>query len=331
MMKFVLILLLMVLFWPKGGITEMPAPYQHVDQVLWVIDDLNNTVTHWQNLGFTQIIDLDTVSAELKKAGRTVKLKMAMANLGGAHITWIQPLDGKSVFQEFNAVYGNGAMGLVHRWENETALQNEIKRLADLRVDVKEEVNISTRKGNIRYIIMNTWREGKYYLGYTFGNDPAQLSLEGSRNLHDLQINQYAFAVRDEKPVSASWQRVGSPPFQINHPQLGRKHYYGQPVDHDLIQGWQRHGDIAYEWCIPVSTPIVYDDHIHKHGEGIHHLAFSVKDMDKVLADYRSKGYVNSMGGTWGEQGKPGSGRYEYIDLESAGGLTMELLWNFQE
>jgi hypothetical protein len=36
------------------------------------------------------------------------------------------------------------------------------------------------------------------------------------------------------------------------------------------------------------------------------------------------------MGGTWGEKDKPGSGRYEYINLEDAGGVTMELLWNFK-
>jgi hypothetical protein len=53
-----------------------------------------------------------------------------------------------------------------------------------------------------------------------------------------------------------------------------------------------------------------------------------VEDMDKVLEDYKSKGYVVSMGGTWGEEGKPGSGRYEYIDLADAGGVTMELLWS---
>ncbi|HAQ19166.1 MAG TPA: hypothetical protein DCR40_08040 [Prolixibacteraceae bacterium] len=86
---------------------------------------------------------------------------------------------------------------------------------------------------------------------------------------------------------------------------------------------------MAYEWCIPVKRPIVYADHIKLHGEGIHHLAFSVNDMDKVLNDYESLGYKNSMGGTWGEKGKPGSGRYEYIELEKAGGVTMELLWNY--
>lgn len=33
-----------------------------------------------------------------------------------------------------------------------------------------------------------------------------------------------------------------------------------------------------------------------KHGEGIHHLAVYVDDMDQVLEDYTSKNYVISMG-----------------------------------
>jgi hypothetical protein len=37
------------------------------------------------------------------------------------------------------------------------------------------------------------------------------------------------------------------------------------------------------------------------------------------------------MEGTWGEKGKPGSGRYEYVGLEDAGGMIMELLWSYQE
>ena len=53
--------------------------------------------------------------------------------------------------------------------------------------------------------------------------------------------------------------------------------------------------------------------------------------MDAVLQDYTARNYTNTMGGTWGEEGKPGSGRYEYIGLEQAGGLTVELLWNYIE
>ena len=53
--------------------------------------------------------------------------------------------------------------------------------------------------------------------------------------------------------------------------------------------------------------------------------------MEKVIRDYESKDYIVSMAGTWGEKGKPGSGIYTYTDLESKGGLTIELLWNYKE
>jgi methylmalonyl-CoA/ethylmalonyl-CoA epimerase len=314
--------------------SEVPEHFKHVDQVLWVVNDLNKVIRHWSNLGFNQVVDMDTVNAELKKSGKTVKLKMAKANLGGANITWIQPLGGESVFNEFHTLYGNGAMSLVYRMANEKALLDELNRLSDIGLNVKEEINISTKSGNVNYVLIDTRDEGKYYLGYTLGDEGLKLMQKfSSGNQHDMQLNQYAFALLNDnvESVSAFWQKIGLPEFQINHPELGNKHYYNNPADHDLIQGWQRHGDIAYEWCIPVSTPIVYDDHIKKHGEGFHHLAFAVKDMDKVLNDYRSKGYVVSMGGTWGEEGKPGSGRYEYIDMEDAGGVTIELLWNYED
>jgi 4-hydroxyphenylpyruvate dioxygenase-like putative hemolysin len=333
-MKNILVFLgLMSVFSCGDRTAEIPGHYKHVDQVLWVVNDLDNVINHWKNLGFVQVIDLDTVIADLKNSRKVVKIRLAKANLGGANITWIQPLGGGSVFDEFLSVYGNGAMSLVYRMESEKALQNELNRLADIGLEVKEKISIETPRGNMHFVLMDTWEKGKYYLGYTWADESIKLMQElTSANLHNMKLNQYAFAIRNEnvKSVSHYWQSIGFPEFEMNHPELGNKHYYDSSVDHDLIQGWQKHGDIAYEWCIPVSTPIVYDDHIKKHGEGIHHLAYAVKDMDKVLNDYRSKGYVVSMGGTWGEEGKPGSGRYEYIDLEDAGGVTMELLWSFE-
>jgi methylmalonyl-CoA/ethylmalonyl-CoA epimerase len=334
-MKYLLVFILCFVMCSCGEkASEVPGHFKRVDQVLWVVDDLNNIIRHWNNLGFDQVMDLDTVNAELKKSGKTVRLKMAKANLGGANITWIQPLGEGSVFYEFHTLSGNGAMSLVYRMANEKALLDELNRLSEIGLNVKEEIIINTKSGNVNYVLLDTRDEGKYYLGYTWGEEDTKLMQElSSGNEYDMQLNQYAFALRNDnvESVSGFWQKIGFPEFQIDHPELGNKHYYDKPVDHDLMQGWQRHGDIAYEWCIPVSTPIVYDDHIKKHGEGIHHLAFAVRDMDKVLNDYRSKGYVVSMGGTWGEEGKPGSGRYEYIDMEDAGGVTIELLWSYED
>jgi hypothetical protein len=319
-------------FLSSGGTRtpEIPEYNDHVDQVLWVVNDLTNTMTHWENLGFNQVLDMDTVDANLKIAGKTVKLRIAKANLGGANITWIQPLGESSVFSEFHNSYGDGAMSLVHRMESNETLQAELTRLSTIGLNIKEEITIPTSKGNLYYVLMDTRDEGKYYLGFTCGDEDLKMMQElSSENLYKMKLDHYAFAIYHADSVSAYWHKVGQPEFQISHPELGNMHYYGELIDHELIQGRQRHGTVAYEWCIPVKLPIIYEDHITMHGEGIHHLGFTVEDMDKVLEEYKSKGYVVSMGGTWGETGKPGSGRYEYLDLENSGGLTLELLWNY--
>jgi hypothetical protein len=330
-MKQLSVLLLTVLLSACGSkTTEVPAHLKHVDQVIWIIDDLDNVIAHWDNLGFNQVLDLDTVEARLVKSNEKIHFRLALANLGGAQIAWIQPIDNHSLFYDFLASHGNGALSLVHRLESSDQLQDELGRLSGLGVDILEEIHISTDKGDLHYTLMDTRGKGKYVLGFTHGDPVLKMDLT-AENRHRMNINQYAFAIKEAEEVSAYWAKLGFPEFQINHPVLGDTRYYGEIVDHELIQGWQRHGTVSYEWCIPVKPPIVYEDHIKLHGEGIHHLAFSVTDMDAVLQDYAARGYINTMGGTWGEKGTTGSGRYEYIGLEEAGGVTIELLWNYSE
>jgi len=332
-MKIIIFTLCILLFpFNSGNAEDIPDCYNHVDQVLWVVSDVENTVANYEELGFSQFRDFGVVEVISGTTGDTEKIRLVCANLAGAHVNWIKPLDKNSIFQDFHSGYGDGAMSLVHRFDTEKEMQKEIERLADLDIKLLEKKTIKTVEGDLIFFLMDTNDKGKYYLGFTYGDSGLKIHQSLSAgNRNNMKLNQYAFAIRDPGPVSAFWHKIGLPEFQINHPELGDTRYYGELVDHELIQGWQRHGSIAYEWCIPVKPPIVYEDHIQKHGEGIHHLAFTVDDMDEVLEDYTSRGFVVSMGGTWGEDGKPGSGRYEYIDLEKAGGVTMELLWSYHE
>ena len=331
MKLFVNAFLILILVPFTGRTEKVPEQYKHVDQVIWVVDDLDKVVENWKELGFLQIEPLGNVTVTNQKKEK-FDVKMAVANLGGAHITWVEPISGNSVFTKFHGDYGDGAMSLVHQLNSKSALQEEVERLSGMDVKVLDKLSFSTPKGKLNLTLMDTRKQGKYILGYITEetSDKIHTGLT-AENRHNLKLNQYAFAINDSKEISQYWAKIGFPEFQINHPVLGETKYHGRIVDHELIQGWQRQGDIAYEWCIPVKGPIVYADHIKMHGEGIHHLAFSVNDMDKVISDYESLGYENSMGGTWGEKGKPGSGRYEYIELEKAGGVTMELLWNYKE
>ncbi len=332
MMKlFIVAFILLIIMSFSGRIENVPEHFKHVDQVIWVVGDLNTVIENWKDLGFQQTEFLGIVTV-ICQNNKKFDVKVAVANLGGAQITWIEPKTGGSVFSDFHNSYGDGAMSLVHQLNSENALRDEVNRLSDVGVKVLDKLTFSTSKGKFELTLMDTQNEGKYILGYTTveTSDKIHAGLT-SVNLHNLKLNQYAFAINDSKDISQYWAKIGFPEFQINYPALGETKYHGKIVEHELIQGWQRQGDIAYEWCIPVKGPIVYADHIKMHGEGIHHLAFSVNDMDKVLREYSALGYQNSMGGTWGEKGRPGSGRYEYVELEKAGGVTMELLWNYKE
>lgn len=183
---------------------QVPKHLKNVDQVLWIIENIEAVKSGWLKLGFNQIIDLGEVNTVLKSTKRNVKLRIAKANLGGAYVTWVQPLEGKSIFKQFHQDYGDGAMSLVHRLENRTALDKEIQRLGSVGVKVAEEVTINTDQGSLEYILMNTLEKGKYVLGYTYGSTEADIkSSLSSKNHHNMHLNQYAFVVKDEKKVSS--------------------------------------------------------------------------------------------------------------------------------
>lgn len=308
---------------------NIPDYFKQVDQTIWVVKDLDKVIEKWEQLGFDQVKRLGTVEAISKKNGK-IKLHMAQANLGGALITWIQPIGANSVFANFNDSYGDGAMSLVYHFDAKEDMQNAIGKLREAGVDKLDEISINTPDGILPYILMDTRKEGKYILGYTYGKVEKQLTADlSNENRFNMRQNQYAFVAKDPEPVSVFWQKTGMPPLAMAKPDIGDKMYQGAVASYDLKQGWQKQGKVPYEWCFSLKEPNVYLDHLKQHGEGIHHLGFAVKDMDAVIKDYESRGFHFSMSGSWGEKGKPGSGRFAYVDLENAGGVTMELLWNY--
>jgi hypothetical protein len=100
-MKLLTLIFLLLAFVTNNGRTEeVPEHFKHVDQVIWVVDDLDKVIDKWKKLGFEQLDLLGEVLATTNN-DKEFNVRMAVANLGGAHITWIQPLSGKSVFLIF--------------------------------------------------------------------------------------------------------------------------------------------------------------------------------------------------------------------------------------
>jgi hypothetical protein len=53
-----------------------------------------------------------------------------------------------------------------------------------------------------------------------------------------------------------------------------------------------------------------------------------VPDIDAAARAWEAVGVKVVQSGAWGEKGKPGSGRFAYVDTSTVGGVTVELLWN---
>jgi hypothetical protein len=296
---------------------ELPDFYKSVDRVFWVVDDLGRTVAGWQKLGMIEI-------GAKPKSGEGVR--WTVARLGNLAVDFIQPLEDKSVFARYRKNHGQGVMALIHRAPTAIAMEQEVARMKQAGVGTL----ISGSLGEVgRYTLFDTAEEGKYVLGLIYGPTGAQGAPEARPDAK--KVSQFAFVVRNLEQVSKYWTTLGFPEMSLTHPPLWDLRYHGQPGQFDAILGWQRHGNVMYEWIQPTKGPTTYLDHMAKHGEGLHHIAFNVMDIEREKSVWFKAGFPITQSGAWGERDQAGYGRFAYADTQAIGGTEIELLWNHRK
>ncbi|MCK4750471.1 MAG: hypothetical protein KAT15_25615, partial [Bacteroidales bacterium] len=170
MKKILIFLSVWALFTSAETSTGIPDCYKHVDQVLWVVSDVENTMAKYKELGFNQFKDLGQVVVKSETNGYQEQVRLVCANLGNANVTWVQPEEGKSLFSDFHRKQGDGAMSLIHRFSDKSELKKEIGRLDIIGINILEEITIETEMGKLHFVLMNTQKEGKFILGFTHGD-----------------------------------------------------------------------------------------------------------------------------------------------------------------
>jgi catechol 2,3-dioxygenase-like lactoylglutathione lyase family enzyme len=307
---------------------ELPEMYRRVASVHWVVKDLDAVKAGWAKLGFPAV-DLGVLDASGTYAGESgpARLLMARARLAGAEVVWVQPLGGGTAFDDHLARRGEGVMSLNYAAPSREALEAEVKRLSGLGVAVLQRGEVQTPAGPLLVVHMDTAGEGKYVLGLVTGEAPPLPAPQAGPPV-PLKLSQYALVVRSLDAVSAYWEKLGFPKMDVTHGTLTDLVHRGKPGTFDQRLGWHRHGTVTWEWIEPLRGPTVYDEHLAKHGEGFHHLAFDVADMDAAIRAFAAAGVPATQSGGWGEKGKPGSGRFAYVETEAFGGVSTEFLWN---
>jgi glyoxalase/bleomycin resistance protein/dioxygenase superfamily protein len=307
--------------------TAAPDWYRSVASVHWIVKDLERIKQSWAKLGVPALADFGDVELTVKRGSdyASSRMRVAMGVLDGVAIYWLQPLDASGVYAEFLKAHGEGIFSLNHQAPSRAALDAEVGRLQALGVGVLQSSDVDTGEGTLRIVHMDTAGEGKWVLGLVHGSVPGAPT-SGPALPFGAKLSQFAFVARDLKAVSAYWSRLGLPPIELSRSPIGDRRYRGQPGTFEQEIGFQRHGAVAFEWIHSLAGPTVYDDFLKAHGEGLHHLGLDVAEFDKAVQAWTAAGFPVAQSGTWGQIGKPGSGRYAYLDTEPAGGVYLEAL-----
>jgi methylmalonyl-CoA/ethylmalonyl-CoA epimerase len=313
---------------------DTPELYREVASVHWVVRDLEATKAAWARLGFRSVQDLGemTVTGSFRGRSGATRLRVATARLAGLDVVWLQPVEGESALSEFLARHGEGVFSLNYRASGKDALEAEVARLSALGVGVLQRAEVPSGAGALTVVHMDTEPQGKYVLGLSYGPLPSAIPAATTASAEappfPAKLSQYALVVESLQPVSDYWVRLGFPAMEVTHPALTELRYHGELGRFDQKLGWHRHGTVTWEWIEPLQGPTVYRDFLKAHGEGFHHIAFDVPDIDAAARAWEAVGVKIVQSGAWGEKGKPGSGRFAYADTAPFGGVTVELLWN---
>jgi catechol 2,3-dioxygenase-like lactoylglutathione lyase family enzyme len=305
--------------------------YGHIVQVGWVVKDIDRVVDYWEKLGLKNVRRFRVSESVQMYRGKkySVTQRQAFADIGDVQIEWVQPIKGTSACSEFLEKHGEGVSHLAYAATSPEQFDEQIRYFESKGIAAVQG-NWKSSKEDGRFTYVDTAPKGgglDIELLYFPGGQIWGAAKEVSPNEYPFnKIHHYAFVVRDVRQVGAFYESLGFGGMPVDHNVSLDRVYRGKPGKFEMDLGWGRFGDVIFEWIQPVVGPSVYDEALKARGEGFHHLAFEVRDMDEAIKLLGSKGAPVSQAGGW--DSPTGKGRFAYLDTEPYGGVTLELIWN---
>ena len=142
------------------------------------------------------------------------------------------------------------------------------------------------------------------------------------RTFQEGATMQVAMIVRDLDAALALHARSGIGPWVIY--EFGPKKvvdyiYRGKPATHTCLIAVAWSGDTQLELIQPLTGYSIYDEHLERHGEGLHHIKLFHADCQKALAGYAKRGYPVIQSGRFDED------EHYYLETEKDFGYIVEL------
>jgi catechol 2,3-dioxygenase-like lactoylglutathione lyase family enzyme len=140
------------------------------------------------------------------------------------------------------------------------------------------------------------------------------------------KIVQIAIVCKDIDKCSERWSRLLGQPAPKPRTTLPgeevRMVYRGRPSNGQVKLTFFKTGDAVLELMQPVGQGTHWKEHLDQYGEGVHHIAFKVKDLEKTIAALEADGMPVLHRGRYDSN----DGDYVYVDSREKLGVTVELL-----
>jgi hypothetical protein len=140
-------------------------------------------------------------------------------------------------------------------------------------------------------------------------------------------ICQIGLVVRDIEQTAKAYADIfgmDMPPIRITDTEeITHIKFRGAPTQARAKLAFFQMGSLSLELIEPVGELSTWKEFLAEHGEGVHHIAFRIKGMDKVL-EFLAEKEIPAI-----QQGDYTGGRYAYVDSAPALGVILELLENY--
>lgn len=137
-------------------------------------------------------------------------------------------------------------------------------------------------------------------------------------------VVQVAVVVDDIEAKARAWaELLGRPVPEIrvtDSAEVARTEYKGAPTPARAKLAFLRFGDLSVELIEPIGGPSTWHDQLSVHGDSLHHIAFRIQGMERVIALLADHG-IDVV-----QRGEYTGGRYAYCNATAALGLVLELL-----
>lgn len=254
--------------------------------------------------------------------------KLVFIDTPSVQIELIEPNNKPSTMREFL----DTGEGIHHIAFDVDHIKQKVKKMEDKGFSVIQSGEFTASKG--RYVYLETSKTYKTLIELLERDEPQTYTENkplGSPLLDTNKITQLAFVVKDiDRTADAFCTLLGvekPPVLPSGSSDVTQVVYKGERTEGKAKFLFIQTPLIEIELIEPADSPSTWKEHLESKGEGIHHIAFVVDDLDEKVERLEKLGYPwIQRGNFWNNKGK-----YAYIDTRSDYKVIIELLEKFND